>query len=157
MDTQKNPHLSIRELMPEGYTVELSRRTGCKNLSNLSQIVRLEHSVSKYWPAVLQLAEESNPEGFATWAATNPEMVPARTGNPSPVKIRDLMPQGFLERLMNSTGSKSYSGLAHIVRDQHYTSSFWPAVLQLAEETNPEGFAAWAAANPDMVPARAAA
>ncbi len=47
------PPTSIRDLMPDNYTVELAKRTGSKNVSNLSQIVRLEHTASKYWPAVL--------------------------------------------------------------------------------------------------------
>jgi len=63
--------------MPINYTVELARRTGCKNISNLSQIVRLEHTASKYWPAVEQLARETNPTGYATWAATHPDKQPA--------------------------------------------------------------------------------
>jgi hypothetical protein len=77
MEQQKKIPLSIRELMPGNYTVELAKLTGSKNLSNLSQIVRLEHSASKYWPAVLALAEATNPEGYTAWAAANPNMVPA--------------------------------------------------------------------------------
>jgi hypothetical protein len=76
MENLKKPPLRIRDLMPDNYTVELAKRTGCKNVSNLSQIVRLEHSASKYWPAVLALAEVTNPEGYAAWAAANPDMVP---------------------------------------------------------------------------------
>jgi hypothetical protein len=67
----------IRELMPEGYTVKLAESTGSKNLSNLSQVVRLEHTVSKYWPAVLALAKKSYPERYAAWAAAHPEKLPA--------------------------------------------------------------------------------
>jgi hypothetical protein len=72
---QKNLPMSIRELMPSNYTVELARRTGSKNVSNLSQIVRLEHTASKYWPAVLALAESTNPATYAAWAAANPDKV----------------------------------------------------------------------------------
>jgi len=71
------PPTSIRDLMPDNYTVELAKRTGSKNVSNLSQIVRLEHTRSKYWPAVLKLAQETNPEGYASWAAANPDKLPA--------------------------------------------------------------------------------
>jgi hypothetical protein len=77
MKQQNKPPTSIRDLMPDNYTVELAKRTQSKNVSNLSQIVRLEHTRSKYWPAVLKLAEETNPTGFATWAAANPDKVPA--------------------------------------------------------------------------------
>ena len=70
------PPTSIRDLMPDNYTVELAKSTGSKNVSNLSQIVRLEHTNSKYWPAVLKLAQETNPQGYATWAAANPDKVP---------------------------------------------------------------------------------
>jgi hypothetical protein len=66
MDKQKNAP-RIRELMPDNYTVALSERTGCKNVSNLSQIVRLEHTNSKYWSAVEQLAQATDPKGFAAW------------------------------------------------------------------------------------------
>ncbi len=72
----KKPVVSIRDLMPTNYTIELARRTGCKNISNLSQIVRLEHTASKYWPAVEQLARETNPSGFAAWAAANLDKAP---------------------------------------------------------------------------------
>jgi hypothetical protein len=74
-----------------------------------------------------------------------------------PTTIRDLMPEGYLAQLMATTGSRSYSNLAQIVRTQHYTSKYWPAVLALAEATNPVGYAAWAAANPEMLPAVAQA
>ena len=77
MVQSKSPVLSIRDLMPTNYTVELARRTGCKNISNLSQIVRLEHTASKYWPAVEQLARETNPTGYEAWATANPDKMPA--------------------------------------------------------------------------------
>jgi hypothetical protein len=35
-------------------------------VSNLSQIVRLKHTASKYWPAVLALAETTNPNKLPT-------------------------------------------------------------------------------------------
>ena len=71
------PPPPIRDLMPENYTVILAKRTNCKNVSNLSQIVRLEHTTSKYWPAVLALAEETNPQAYAAWASANPDKLPA--------------------------------------------------------------------------------
>jgi hypothetical protein len=74
--SSKSPPQSIRDLMPDNYTVTLAQRTGCKNVSNLSQIVRLEHTNSKYWPAVLTLAQETNPQGYAAWVAAHPDKVP---------------------------------------------------------------------------------
>jgi hypothetical protein len=69
-----------------------------------------------------------------------------------PPKIRDLMPQGYLAQLVDRTGCASYSNLAQLVRNQHSTSKYWPAVLALAEVTNPQGYAAWVEANPDKLP-----
>lgn len=77
MKNPQKPPTSIRDLMPDNYTVELAKRTESKNVSNLSQIVRLEHTRSKYWPAVLKLAAETNPQGYASWAAANPDKLPA--------------------------------------------------------------------------------
>jgi len=76
MEKPKNAPASFRDLMPDNYTVELSARTGCKNVSNLSQIVRLEHTNSKYWPAAVELARKTNPARFAAWAAANPDKLP---------------------------------------------------------------------------------
>jgi hypothetical protein len=73
-----------------------------------------------------------------------------------PLKIRDLMPEGYLAILVDLTGCMSYSNLAQIVRNQFFKSKYWPAILKLAEETNPQGYALWAAANPDKVPAAVA-
>lgn len=73
----KPPPLKIRALMPDGYLATLVERTGCMNYSNLAQIVRNQFHKSKYWPAVLALAEETNPQGFAAWAAQNPDKLPA--------------------------------------------------------------------------------
>lgn len=75
----------------------------------------------------------------------------------TPQKIRELMPEGYLGQLVDATGSKNYSNLAQIVRNEHSTSKHWPAVLALAEATHPARFAAWAAANPDKLPAVPAA
>jgi hypothetical protein len=63
--------------MPEGFLGILADRTGCTSMPDLSQIVLRERTRSKYWPAVLKLAEETNPQGFAIWAAANPDKVPA--------------------------------------------------------------------------------
>ena len=70
MNTETPPP-KIRDLMPDNYTVALSTQTGCKNVSNLSQIVRLEHTKSKYWPAVEALAQKTNPQGFQAWKAAH--------------------------------------------------------------------------------------
>lgn len=73
----KPPPLKIRDLMPEGYLALLVERTGCMSYSNLAQIVRNQFAKSKYWPAVLALAQETDPNGYATWAAANPDKLPA--------------------------------------------------------------------------------
>ena len=73
MSDQRTP-ASIREMMPESYLPELARRTGMKSIPNLSQIVRLEATTSKHWPAVEQLARETNPEAFAEWQAANKQV-----------------------------------------------------------------------------------
>lgn len=75
----------------------------------------------------------------------------------TPQKIRDLMPDGYLSQLVASTGSKNYSNLAQIVRNEHTTSKHWPAVLALAEQTHPERYALWTAAHPEKLPAPAVA
>ncbi|MGI4867831.1 MAG: hypothetical protein ACRYFZ_28195 [Janthinobacterium lividum] len=68
---------TIRELMPPGFLPLLCKRTSSANLSNMSQVVSLENHRSTFWPAVLKLAEETNPTSFAIWAAANPDKVPA--------------------------------------------------------------------------------
>lgn len=63
----KNP--TMRQLMPEGYLRALLARTECRQRATISDVVVLEQTTSKYWPAVEQLARETNPEGFAQWQA----------------------------------------------------------------------------------------
>jgi hypothetical protein len=60
---------SIRELMPSGFLRTLLDRTGCKQRATISDVVLLEATTSKYWPAVEALAKENNPSGFAQWEA----------------------------------------------------------------------------------------
>jgi hypothetical protein len=67
---------TIRELMPPGFLPLLCKRTSSANLSNMSQVVSLENHRSAFWPEVLKLAKETNPTGYATWAAANPDKVP---------------------------------------------------------------------------------
>ena len=43
--------------------------TGCKQRATMSDVVLLEQTTSKYWLAVEQLAQETNPDGFAQWQA----------------------------------------------------------------------------------------
>ena len=71
------PPPGIRNLMPEGFLGILADRTGCTSMPDLSQIVLRERSTSKYWPAVLALAEATNPQGYAAWVAANPDKLPA--------------------------------------------------------------------------------
>lgn len=67
---------TIRALMPPRFLPTLCKITGTANLSNMSQVVGLENTASRYWPAVIALAEKTNPEGFAQWADANPEKLP---------------------------------------------------------------------------------
>ncbi len=71
------PPPKLRDLMPDGFLGTLADKTGCTSVPDLSQIVRRERSRSKYWPAVLALAEATNPQGYAAWAAANPDKLPA--------------------------------------------------------------------------------
>lgn len=66
----------IRELMPAGFLRLLSDRTGCANDPTLTTVIARERHTSKYWPAVLELAEKTDPAGYATWAEANPEKLP---------------------------------------------------------------------------------
>jgi hypothetical protein len=73
MDTKKNVPQHIRELMPPGYTRILMNRTNCHQKQTVSDAVLAENPRSKYWPAILQLAEETNSTGYAQWVAARPE------------------------------------------------------------------------------------
>lgn len=95
---------------------------------------------------------------FRTFATTNNNTSKIRQMDSNvPQKIRELMPDGYLPLLVASTGSKNYSNLAQIVRNEHTTSKHWPAVLALAEQTDPVRYALWAATNPEKLPAPAVA
>jgi hypothetical protein len=72
---EKSPP-TMRDLMPKGFLPLLCKRTGSGNLSNMSQVVNLENAKSGFWPAVLALAEETNPADYAAWAAANPDKLP---------------------------------------------------------------------------------
>ncbi|MGI4822279.1 MAG: hypothetical protein ACRYFV_13800 [Janthinobacterium lividum] len=63
--------LSIRQMMPTGFLRLLLDRTGCKQRATISDVVLLEATTSKYWPAVEALARETNPEAFAQWESAN--------------------------------------------------------------------------------------
>lgn len=67
---------TMRELMPDGFLPLLCKRTGTANLSNMSQVVSLENTRSKAWPAVLQLAKETNPAGLAKWESAHAQPEP---------------------------------------------------------------------------------
>jgi hypothetical protein len=74
---------------------------------------------------------------------------------PLPLKIRDLMPAGFLGVLADELGLGSTTDLVQIIKRERSSSKHWPAVVALAQKTNREGFDKWAAANPDKLPAQA--
>jgi hypothetical protein len=67
----------MRELMPAGFLRLLSDRTGCANDPVLTTVIARERHTSKYWPAVVKLAQETNPAGYDDWATANPEKLPA--------------------------------------------------------------------------------
>jgi hypothetical protein len=62
---------SMRDLMPDGFLRALLLATGCKQRSTISDVVLLEQTTSKYWPAVVALARETDPLGFAQWKAAH--------------------------------------------------------------------------------------
>ena len=62
---------TMRALMPAGFLPLLCKRTKSANLSNMSQVVNLENTRSAFWPAVVQLAQETNPAGYARWEAAH--------------------------------------------------------------------------------------
>jgi hypothetical protein len=64
--------------MPAGFSRTLVERTGCKQKQTMSDVVLSENPRAKYWPAVLQLAEETDPTAYAAWAAANPDKLPAQ-------------------------------------------------------------------------------
>ena len=75
--TPANRPPTMRELMPKGFLPLLCKRTKSGNLSNMSQVVSLENIKSGFWPAVLALAQETNPSGYAAWAAAHPDKLVA--------------------------------------------------------------------------------
>jgi hypothetical protein len=77
MDAEKKAPESLRELMPVGYTRKLMKLTGCMQRQTMCDIVLTENPRAKYWPAALQLAEETDPERYAAWAAAHPDKLPA--------------------------------------------------------------------------------
>jgi hypothetical protein len=67
-DSQKP---KIRKLMPSGFVAVLAERTGLTDPAAISKLVNLQQHTSKHWPAVLQLAQETDPVGFAAWEAAH--------------------------------------------------------------------------------------
>ncbi|MET4106008.1 HNH endonuclease signature motif containing protein [Hymenobacter sp. UYP22] len=74
-----------------------------------------------------------------------PQQLPMETP-PTPT-MRELMPAGFIKELARRTGCKSASMLSGVISLENTGSRLWPAVEKLAEETNPDGFAAWQTAH----------
>ncbi|QNH60716.1 hypothetical protein [Hymenobacter sediminicola] len=70
-------------------------------------------------------------------------LIPDTTAAPS---IRSMMPEGFLKMLAESTGCRQRATLSGIVTYETTSSKYWPAIEALAQETDPEGFARWQAA-----------
>ena len=77
MAAEKKVPETLRELMPHGYTRKLMKATGCLQRQSMCDLVLTENPRAKYWPAALELAEQTDPEGYALWAAAHPEKLPA--------------------------------------------------------------------------------
>ena len=68
-----------------------------------------------------------------------------KPATPTP-RIRQLMPAGYLRTLQLRTNCKQKATLNDVVLSESTGSKYWPAVEALAQETNPDGFAEWQAA-----------
>lgn len=55
--------------------------------------------------------------------------------------IRELMPDKYLPKIAEMTGV-GRSTISNVVRDETITSKIWPAVEQLAKETDSKAYAA---------------
>lgn len=66
----------MRALMPPGFVGTLADRTGLTDPAAISKLVKYEQASSRYWPAVLTLAEQTDPAGYAQWAEANPDKLP---------------------------------------------------------------------------------
>jgi hypothetical protein len=64
--------------MPAKHLRTLAKRCNLNTMRYMQEVIDLENAGYKYWPEVLKLAEETNPAGFAQWAAANPEKLPAK-------------------------------------------------------------------------------
>lgn len=74
-NTEKPP--TIKQVLGKGWFKAVAERSGVKDSGTLSRLVGMEYSTSKHWPAVLDYARDINPEGYAQWAAANPDKIPA--------------------------------------------------------------------------------
>jgi hypothetical protein len=74
MENLKKPP-TMRELMPDGFTRTLGQETGFDR-TVISNLVNLEQHTRRGWPAVVALAEKTNPDGYAQWAAAYPDKLP---------------------------------------------------------------------------------
>ena len=61
------------------------------------------------------------------------------------VRMRALMPAGFIGLLAERTGVTDPAAISKLVNLQQTKSQYWPAVEALAHAHNPEGFATWQA------------
>lgn len=75
METPENSP-TMKQVLGRGWFKPLAQLSGQKDSGTLSRLVNLEYSTSKYWPAVLEYAQQVNPEGYALWAAANPDKLP---------------------------------------------------------------------------------
>lgn len=71
--SKSNEPKPIRELMPEGYLPKIAQMTGAWP-SNISEVVNSERTRSKIWPAIEQLAKETDSKAYKArieWLSTN--------------------------------------------------------------------------------------
>jgi hypothetical protein len=54
---------TIREIMPDDFTMTLAREIGC-DPSNVSRVINLEKTTSKYWPAIEKLALKTDAKAY---------------------------------------------------------------------------------------------
>jgi len=59
----KSEPKTIRQLMPEDFTMTLARELGV-DPANVSRVVSLEKTTSKYWPAIERLAIQTDSKAY---------------------------------------------------------------------------------------------
>jgi hypothetical protein len=58
-------------------------------------------------------------------------------------RIRELMPEGYIAKIAEQTGQTNPGNISQMVRLEQVTNKHWPVVERVAQENDPQGFAAW--------------